>query len=216
MRRLIAILCLGLAACGGSASPDGGDATADVDLENAPGVYGMAPAISGFVPAIVTLRPLDEATPITSSALASMPPNPKIDQFGLAFSPTLLVVAAGAQIAFTNSEGALAHNVHVRRLADGESLLNEDANSGDELSLVLSEPGGYDILCDMHPGMNAFVFASDTPYAVFAESDGAFALGEIPSGDYEVRVWTVEEGFDEPVAVSVTDGRLDLDLQSSH
>ena len=175
----------------------------------------MAPAISGFVPAVVTLRPLNEDTPINTSAPASMHANPKIDQFGLAFSPTLLVVAAGGRVAFTNSEGALAHNVHVRRLADGETLLNEDANSGDELALVLSEPGGYDILCDMHPGMNAFVYASDTPYAVFAESDGTFALGRIAAGEYEVRVWTAEEGFDEPVMVSVPEGRLDLDLQSS-
>jgi plastocyanin len=177
---------------------------------------GTAPPADGSVPSLVTLRPGNEDTEVVADAPPARRATATIDQFGLQFSPTELIVDVGATLAFTNSEGALAHNVHIRSVDTGESLFNEDANSGDVLETTLTEAGGYDILCDMHPGMTAFVFATGEPYAVAADAEGTFSFPGVPAGTYEARLWTAGEGFSDPEVVTVPAGGTVLDLRTQH
>lgn len=135
-----------------------------------------------------------------------------IDQFGLAFSPRLLIVAAGTAVIFTNSEGALTHNVHVRSVAGASTIFNGDAASGERIEVTLDEPGGYDVLCDMHPGMSAFVFATEAPYAVAADADGSFDAGTLPPGIYRARPWTIDVGYGPEREVRVGQGPTEIDL----
>jgi plastocyanin len=139
--------------------------------------------------------------------------DPVIDQFGLVFSPTELVVEAGTTLLFMNSESALTHNVQVWDPAAKTMLLDSDALPGDRIEITLTEVGGYDILCDEHPGMRAFVFVTASPYAVFADSNGDFELGVAPVGDYLARVWTVDDGFGPEVPISVAEIRTGVDMR---
>jgi plastocyanin len=190
------------------AAPGGGDPATTAALR------GTAPAASGLIPSVVMLRPADDGAVVDPTAPPAVRAEPKIDQFGLQFSPSRLVVDVDAPLVFTNSEGALAHNVHVRSIDTGHSLINEDANSGDELELTLLEAGGYDVLCDMHPGMTAFVFATDQPYVVLAEPDGTFTFPGVGAGTYHLRLWTAEAGFADPVRVTVPPEGVDVDLHA--
>jgi len=164
----------------------------------------------------VTLTPVDGAR--DASGLAGNPAAPArgdaavVDQFGLAFSPRVLIVGVGEPVRFTNSEGAISHNVHVRSIAGDSTVFNGDTGPGDGVDIDLVEPGGYDVLCDMHPGMTGFVFVTDAPLAVAAETDGSFLFRGLPDGAYEARAWNAGSGFGEPRRVSVSDRDAELDL----
>lgn len=170
---------------------------------------------------MVTLEPVAEPAVGGDPAAGGEPPAgegsfppPVVDQFGLAFLPSVLVVRAGGPVTFTNSEGALVHNVHIRSVEGDSTVFNGDTSPGEELSVELPSPGGYDVLCDMHPGMTAFLFATAAPWAAAAETDGRFRLDGVPPGTYTARVWTSDAGLGEPRDVEVTAGITELDLTS--
>jgi plastocyanin len=214
-RRAASMALLALVACAGDAPRPGESDSAEGD-EATPleGVWGLAPPAAGTIPSVVELTPVDPA--LTAAAPRPQRARPRIDQFGLAFSPTLLLVDADTRVVFTNSEGALAHNVHLVRVGTGETIFDEDANSGDVLTVRLAEAGGYDVLCDMHPGMSAFIFVTDETYAVMADADGAFSFPSLPAGAYEARLWTSDGGFHDPVPVTVpATGAVHLELEAS-
>jgi len=201
---------LAFAACGpASDAPDpsdGDDASAAMPTQ---GVYGTAPAAVGGIPSVITLMPESGPEGTDHGAAAA---DPVIDQFGLAFSPTRLIVHTGDTIRFTNSESALTHNVHVRSVDGEATLLDEDAVTGQSIDLTIADEGGYDVLCDMHPGMAAFIFVTAAPFAVFAEADGSFLLDGVPPGDYQVAVWTRDKGLTGGQPVTVATGATEVRL----
>ena len=203
--------------------PVGGDEDppqVDTERTEPPSITGRAPAASGGLPAVVVVRPADggtgaEATSTDPGGSGAFP-EPVIDQFGLAFVPRTLVVPVGTPVTFTNSEGSLVHNVHVRSLAGDSTLLNDDASPGDEVVVMLPEAGGYDVLCDMHPGMTAFIYATGAPWATVAGPDGRFRLAGLPPGRYLLRAWTADGGFGEEREVPVEEGATtEVDLTPS-
>jgi plastocyanin len=163
------------------------DAEPDAPLPEATpaeGVFGRAPAAVGGIPSVITLG---TPAPVDFGEARE----PVMDQLGLAFSPRHLLVRPGGAVHFTNSE-TLPHNVHVRSVAGDSTVLNEDTPPGERFSFVFHEEGGYDVLCDVHPGMTAFIFVTDAPYAAFADADGGFHLSGVPAGEYTLTVWSID------------------------
>ena len=174
-------------------------------------MYGVAPKAVGGIPSVVTLTGV---AGMEESEATGEPP--VMDQFGLSFSPRQMFVPVGAVVVFTNSEAALTHNVHIRSVDADSTILNADATPGETLEVVLSEQGGYDVLCDMHPGMTAFVFATESPYAVFADAGGFFHLSAVPEGEYVLRVWSVDPTRRTAQSVSVGPGATEVTLEPPH
>lgn len=201
----------------GSSNSEGGGEAVEVGGANAAplGVHGRAPGASGGIPTMVMLTPVEGSTdsaPVGHPAAPARGSDAVVDQFGLAFSPRVLVVAAGEPVRFTNSEGAIAHNVHLRSVDADSSVFNGDTGPSESIEVVLPGPGGYDVLCDMHPGMTGFVFVTEAPYTTAAEADGTFAFGPVPTGPYQLQVWTVDDGWAPERSVTVTADPAPLDL----
>jgi plastocyanin len=198
------VLALAASACGApadeaaTAGSEGAATSGSEGAAPADGVYGRVPRAVGGVPSVVLLEAQDVPTPARESAA-------KIDQFGLQFSPRFLIAPVGESMSFRNSE-SIAHNVMVRSVASSEMLLNADTPPGDSLLFVLEEPGGYDVACEVHPGMTAFIYATNATYAAFAETDGAFAISGVPAGEYTMRVWSVDLAGRSERTVRVSDG----------
>ena len=137
-----------------------------------------------------------------------------LDQLGLAFVPTELVVRAGQMVRFANSE-SLAHNVHVWWMENDSSIYFADMDPGASGDLLLEREGAYDVTCDEHPGMRAVIYVTSAPYATFADPNGSFAMPDVPSGSYTAQAWAAASGLGTEVAVDVAESGTELDLTAS-
>ena len=200
---LSAVLVLG---CTGTSPETEGATDATLPTNAAGVVFGQAPAAAGGIPSVVMMSSAsgeDNSAPVFD-------PDPVIDQFGLVFSPSILLIGMGQSVTFTNSE-SLAHNVNLRQIETDAMVLNVDTDPTESAQYTFDESGGYDVRCDVHPGMTAFVFASPTPYTVFANLDGEFTLSGVPPGSYTLTVWSTDEALNSERTVEVGEGRTELD-----
>jgi plastocyanin len=198
---LYAVLALTTGACGGDAP--------ETSPQEAPpaaqGVTGRAPPEAQGVPSVVTLTPVGArlGSPPSEAAL--------LDQLGLAFLPTQLVVRAGQTLRLVNSE-SLAHNVHIKYTDNDSTVYLADMDPGDRTEITLDREGGYDVTCDVHPGMRAFLFVTTAPYAEFATPAGGFVISGVPPGSYTASVWSAAEALRAARAVEIVGPSTALDL----
>lgn len=154
--------------------PGAGDAATSV-------VSGTAPPSSGGLVSIVLLEP----RPVRE---LPVPAEPKVmDQFGQAFSPTLLLARQGQPVEFRNSEDTL-HNVRVHHVESGDPAFNVSLAPFGKYVYTFEQPGFYAVSCDIHPSMAADILVTSTPYAVIAENDGRFSLPDVQAGSYSLVV----------------------------
>lgn len=134
-----------------------------------------------------------------------------IDQREIAFHPRLLAVGPRTTVRFRNSDPIL-HNVFSPP-GPGAGFDLGTYPRPDSRDRLFEENGAHVILCHVHPEMVAFVVVVPTPYRAVVDQDGAFAIGEIPSGRYRLRVWRRgAEPFDR--SVHITPGRtLEVELE---
>lgn len=178
-----------LASCGRKAAdtPDapGASTGATPPAAVAGGVVGSAPAAAGGTPSVITLRPTGpSATPPAQES-------PRVDQLGLAFTPMYTLARLGESVTFTNSE-TVAHNVTVAYSDNDSTVLDYETDPAASVDLLMAREGGYEVTCELHPGMRAFIFVTSAPYATFAESNGAFQIADVPPGSYMLSVWSVD------------------------
>jgi plastocyanin len=163
-----------------------------------PGVHGTAPAAAAGTPSVVTLTPISGAA--TAPAARE---NPHMDQLGLAFTPGLLMVRTGETVTFTNSE-TIAHNVHVAFSDNDSTVLVYDTDPSGSVDLLMEREGGYEVTCDLHPGMRAFIYVTSAPYAEFASNAGDYHIEDVPPGSYALNVWSVDPTLRSERTIEVT------------
>jgi hypothetical protein len=115
-----------------------------------------------------------------------------MDQLGLVFAPTTLVVKVGEPMAFTNSE-TIVHNVRLIDSDTGETVLDVETDPLQRVEFTFADEGGYEVACDHHPGMRAFIYATTAERAVFADNSGRFTIPDVPPGSYSLSLWSVDE-----------------------
>jgi len=138
---------------------------------------------------------------------------PTMDQLGLVFTPTTLIVHVGETVVFTNSE-TLVHNVRLTFTDTDSTVLDVETDPGARAEFVFEHPGGYDVSCDHHPGMRAFVYATTTDRAVFADNSGAFVIPDVPPGAYTLSVWSVDPHLRSQQRIQVDGPSTEVVLQS--
>jgi len=197
-RQALAVTVLSVAGCG----QDAKEAPPDQEMDR---VVGQAPAAVDGVPSVILFEPagVKVGTPTREPVV--------MDQVGMAFDPLVLVVPPGQTVTFRNSEN-VAHNVQVRRMANDSVLFNVSTDSGSSYEHVLDEAGGYDVICNIHPGMWASIIVDGAPYHTVARSDGSFVLEDLPPGAYTVRVWSKDASLRSEHRVDVARGRTELAL----
>jgi plastocyanin len=169
------------------------------------GVSGRAPATTQGIPSVVSLR-LSSGGPAAAPSEAAL-----LDQLGLAFTPQQILVRAGQQIDVVNSE-SLAHNVHISFIDNDSTVIIEDMGPAERTQIVLSQEGGYDVACDVHPGMRAFIYVTSETHAAFADPEGIFLIPDVPPGSYTASVWSASAGLRGERTIEVSGPRTELDL----
>ena len=113
-----------------------------------------------------------------------------MDQKGLRFSPSVLVVQKGTTVDFQNDD-SVQHNVFWPSISgnkkDGHNMGTWP--KGEKRSFKFDTPGVVPLLCNVHPEMSGYIVVSPTPY--FAESDasGNYKIANVPDGKYNVVAW---------------------------
>ncbi len=136
----------------------------------------------GIKNAVVFLRTMAGGTSLSLPAS-----NPVIDQRDCVYAPHVLLVPAGATVDIKNSDGIL-HNIHTY------SEKNPAFNTAQPkfkkiISKTFAQPEIIRVTCDVHDWMTAWVVVQDHPYYALTDATGAFQLGDVPPGEYELRVW---------------------------
>ncbi len=138
--------------------------------------------------AVVFLNDVDEGKAFDPEAI-----NLELNQEGCEFSPALGVMANEGELTATNSDMTL-HNIHTYELIGKarRTVMNvSQPNQGDVVTktVKLRRGNGMKVECDAHDFMHSFVFVAKNPYYSVVDENGAFAIGDIPAGTYEVMMW---------------------------
>jgi hypothetical protein len=162
---------------------------ADVRLR----VVSSLPVSHGDAPAVAWL----EALPGTPAVPFAPRGRYMLMQKNRMFIPHLLVIPVGSVVEFPNAD-PFFHNVF--SLFDGKRFDLGLYEAGSSKSVSFPRVGASYIFCNIHPEMSAVILTLSTPLYAIAGADDAFALPNIPYGNYRLHLWI------EGVPQSVLDG----------
>lgn len=188
-----------LAACGGAAPTPGATTQPAVASVATDSVVSGSVAV-GAVVALVAASG-EEPPPATPVVM---------DQISKRFEPEVLYARVGQPVEFRNSED-MSHNVTAHRRGPGTEIFNVGTESQQKYTHTFDRPGQYDIVCDVHPGMQATLVVADGARATISDEAGQFSFVRVPFGEYRLRV--TFEGRTVEQAVTVSGARTDVKIQ---
>ena len=129
------------------------------------------------------------------------PPTPVIlDQVNLRFTPHVLPVLVGTNVAFPNSD-PVRHNVFSPTATWKFNLGTYPR--GSTKFRIFDKPGAITLLCNVHAEMSAYVIVTETPYSAVTDKDGRFTIRNVPPGTYVLKTWHAKA---KPSSMNVTAG----------
>jgi len=172
------------------------------------------PTLSGHIPepfssstSVVTLTPIDGA------ASAAPPDTAQMDQYAVTFIPELLIARVGQTVRFQNSE-EIHHNVRLVETATDSTWFNVVTVTGDPYVHTFTRTGWFDVSCDMHPGMSAFLFVTDDEFWAIPDDAGYFSFDVLPAGTYRASLWTRSAVEPVTLEIEVTSTPMDVSFDS--
>lgn len=122
-----------------------------------------------------------------AAAHAAARPTAVMDQQGHQFVPHVLVVQAGTEVTFPNSD-TVSHHVYSFSPTKPFEL---PLYKGDVYPPVtFDKPGIVVVGCNIHDSMLGYIRVVDTPYFAVTNEQGVALLDTVPNGDYVVEAWT--------------------------
>jgi plastocyanin len=129
--------------------------------------------------AVVYLEPKDKTAPILKNQAA-------IAQKNKTFIPLVTVIQAGSSIIFPNKD-SVRH--HVYSFSPAKTFELKLYSGVPSTPVVFDKAGTVVLGCNIHDQMLAFVYVVDTPYFAKTDASGKVKIGDVPNGDYLLKVW---------------------------
>ena len=131
-----------------------------------------------------------------------MPEGPAVmDQYAKQFVPNVLYVRVGQPVEFRNSED-MPHNVTVNRRGSGAEVFNVPTEPQQKHVHTFDRAGQFDVMCDIHPGMQATLIAARGPIATIAGDDGRFTIPNVKPGAYTLSLTFEGRTVEQPLTVA--------------
>jgi plastocyanin len=110
-----------------------------------------------------------------------------MDQHDNQFVPHILVVEAGTEVLFPNSD-SVSHHVYSFSPAKTFELGLYKGNVHPPMKF--DEPGVVVLGCNIHDSMLGYIFVAPTPYFALTDERGVAVIEDLPRGEYTVESWT--------------------------
>jgi plastocyanin len=133
-----------------------------------------------------------------------------LDQNGCVYKPHVMGIMVGQTYKILNSDGVL-HNIHTL------PKVNPSFNKGmpatlKETTTTFAKPEPiFQIKCDVHPWMSAYIGVFTHPFFSVTSTDGKFTISGLDPGTYEITAWHERLGTQ---TASVTVGASDTKTQN--
>jgi len=111
-----------------------------------------------------------------------------LDQDGCLYKPHVMGIMVGQPYRILNSDGVL-HNIHTL------PKINPAFNKGmpptlKETTTTFEKPEEvFNIKCDVHPWMMAWIGVFEHPFFATTGTDGKFTINGLDPGTYEITAW---------------------------
>src|SRR4051794_20639044 len=117
-----------------------------------------------------------------------------MDQQNYSFTPHVLAVEAGRQVAFRNSDAA-NHGVTASSLEPKNGFNVTTPQGGRYVHRFVASKTPVAIGCPIHGTMAAWVFIFDHRFHAVTDDTGRFRLPPVPPGGYTLRVHHADGGM---------------------
>ncbi|HZL34424.1 MAG TPA: hypothetical protein VFC78_03880 [Tepidisphaeraceae bacterium] len=118
-----------------------------------------------------------------------------LDQKDCVFHPHVLAVMVGQPMEVRNSDPFL-HNVHMLAVNNPTANFGQPMPGQKRLD-PFEVPEVFQVRCDVHPWMRAWVRVVDNPFFAVTGRDGRFTIRQLPPGTYTLKAWQEELGVRE-------------------
>ncbi len=123
------------------------------------------------------------------------------------FIPHVSIGFKGNKFILRNEDPVL-HTAHIYSHIREKTMFNVALpGKGSTITRTLTKTGIMELNCDCHPWMDSFVYVFDHPYAAVTDENGAFAIKDIPPGEYTVEAWHESLGTISISNVTVQSGK---------
>jgi plastocyanin len=111
-----------------------------------------------------------------------------LDQNGCQYKPHVQGIMVGQTYKILNSDGVL-HNVHALPKINKQFNMPMPANRKEATATFDKPEPVFNIKCDVHPWMSAYVGTFSHPFFTVTGPDGKFTLPNLEPGTYEITAW---------------------------
>ncbi len=125
-----------------------------------------------------------------------------LDQDGCVYKPHVMGIMVGQTYRILNNDGIL-HNIHTL------PKINPAFNRGQpaavkEMTTNFPKPENmFQVKCDVHPWMSAYIGVFTHPFFSVTSADGKFTIPNLDAGTYEITAWHERLGT-QTASVTVT------------
>lgn len=135
-------------------------------------------------------KPINDAVvlafPAKGGAVAAKAGSETVDQIDKEFVPRVKPIMVGTTVRFPNKDN-IRHQVYSFSPAKKFEL---PLYAGIPAApVVFDKPGVVIMGCNIHDWMLGYIYVADTPYFGKTDAEGKTKIGNLPAGDYTVRVW---------------------------
>ncbi|HXK01392.1 MAG TPA: carboxypeptidase regulatory-like domain-containing protein [Verrucomicrobiae bacterium] len=136
----------------------------------------------------------------------------RMDQHGCWFNPRVLGLQTNQPLQISNTD-PVTHNIHP--LAQSNREWNHSQGSGDPpITRRFPRPEVMiPVKCNIHSWMRCFIGVVDHPYFAVSGDDGAFAIPNLPPGDYVLEVWHEKLGTQQSKVTVAPSARQQVDFK---
>jgi len=129
---------------------------------------------------VLWLEPVDRPAP------APPPKRTQMIQRDKRFTPHVIAVPLGSTVDFPNFD-PIFHNAFSN--FSGQPFDVGLYPPKTSRSWVFKQPGIVRVFCNIHPTMSAIIAVIATPWFAVTPLSGKFSLGEVPPGEYQLRIF---------------------------